>query len=143
MAKAKPKTTENNKSVSAFIKSVPDAAKQKDCMALIDILEQQSGFEPKMWGPAIVGFGSYHYVYESGHEGDAPYIGLSPRKAAIVLYIPNYDGKEEMLKKLGKHKTTKGCTYVKKLEDIDIAVLKKMVKPAIQYYKNKFKSVNK
>ena len=139
MAKYKAKTTETTKSVSDFIKAVPDPQRQKDALAVIKIMKEQSGFEPKMWGPAIVGFGSYHYKYESGHEGDAPLVGFSPRKAEFVLYIPNFEKKEELLKKFGKHKTGKACVYIKKLEDIDIEILKKMVTNSIKHYKAKYK----
>jgi hypothetical protein len=139
MAKYKAKTTETANSVSGFIKGVPDRQRQKDALAVIKIMKEQSGFEPKMWGPAIVGFGSYHYKYESGHEGDAPLVGFSPRKAEFVLYIPNFETKEELLKKFGKHKTGKACVYVKKLEDIDIEILKKMITNSIKFYQAKYK----
>jgi len=86
MAKAKLKTKETNVSVTKFIAAVPDKVKQEDSFKLIEIMQKQSGFPPKMWGPSIVGFGSYHYKYESGHEGDSPLIGFSPRKAAFSLY---------------------------------------------------------
>ena len=87
MAKYKAKTTENADSVLNFIKKIPDEQRQKDALAIVAIMQKQSGFEPKMWGPAIIGFGSYHYKYESGHEGDAPLIGFSPRKAEFALYL--------------------------------------------------------
>ena len=81
MAKVKAKTTETTNSVSSFVKTVEDKQRQNDCLAIIEIMKKQSGFDPKMWGPAIIGFGSYHYKYESGHEGDAPLVGFSPRKS--------------------------------------------------------------
>jgi hypothetical protein len=128
MAKAKLKTTETDASVSAFIKKLPDAQKQKDSMAVIDIMREVSGFEPKMWGPSIIGFGSYHYKYESGREGDAPLIGFSPRKAEFSLYLSCEPAKRnEFLKHFGKHKTGKGCIYFKRLEDINVEVFKKMI----------------
>ena len=116
MAKTKAKTTETTKSVSSFVKSIEDKQRQKDCLAIIGIMEKQTGFDAKMWGPSIIGFGSYHYKYESGHEVDAPLVGFSPRKAEFALYIANSDGKEELLKKFGKHKTAKSCVYIKKLK---------------------------
>lgn len=138
MAKTKAKTTETKKSVSAFVKTVEDKQRQKDCFAIIEIMKKQSGFDPKMWGPAIIGFGTYHYKYESGHEGDAPLVGFSPRKSEFALYIANFKGKEELLKRFGKHKTAKSCVYIKKLEDINVEVLEKMVTGAIKYMQAKY-----
>ena len=139
MAKTGNKTTENKNSVPDFIKSVPDEQRQKDAFALIEIIKKQSGFEAKMWGSAIIGFGSYHYKYESGREGDAPLVGFSPRKNEFALYIPNFEQKEELLKEFGKHKTAKACVYIKKVEDINIEVLKKMVTHSIKFLKAKYK----
>jgi hypothetical protein len=139
MANAKAKTVVTTKSVTSFIKSVPDEAKQKDCFRIIEIMQQQSGFEPKMWGPAIVGFGSYHYKYESGREGDAPLCGFSPRKAAISLYLfLGAEDRKELLGKFGKHTTAKYCIYIKKLDDISIPVLKKMIKISVKRMKNMY-----
>jgi Domain of unknown function (DU1801) len=138
MAKATAKTVETIKSVSGFVKTIADKQRQTDCFSIIEIMEKQSGFEPKMWGPAIIGFGSYHYKYESGHEGDAPLVGFSPRKTEFALYIANFDGKEELLKKFGKHKT-KSCVYIKKVEDINADVLKKLVTGSIKHMKAKYK----
>jgi hypothetical protein len=133
------KTTENKNSVAGFIKSVPDEQKQKDAFALVEIIKKQSGFDAKMWGTAIIGFGSYHYKYESGREGDAPLVGFSPRKNEFALYIPNFEKKDELLKQFGKHKTAKSCVYIKKVEDINIEILKKMVTHSISYLKAKYK----
>jgi len=139
MAKTGNKSTENKNSVTDFIKSVPDEQRKKDAFALIEIIKKQSGFEAKMWGSAIIGFGSYHYKYESGREGDAPLVGFSPRKNEFALYIPNFEKKEELLKEFGKHKTAKACVYIKKVEDINIEVLKKMVTHSIRFLKAKYK----
>jgi hypothetical protein len=139
MAKAIPKTIETIKSVSAFVKTIEDKQRQKDCLGIIDIMKDASGFEPKMWGPAIIGFGTYHYKYESGHEGDAPLVGFAPRKSEFALYIANFDGKEALLEKFGKHKTAKACVYIKKLEDIDASVLKKLAAGSVKYYKEKYR----
>ena len=139
MATAKAKTTETTKSVSSFVKTIEDRQRQTDCFSMINIFETQSGFEAKMWGPAIIGFGSYHYVYESGHEGDAPLVGFSPRKSEFALYIANFAGKEALLEKFGKHKTAKSCVYIKKLEDINIDVLKKLITGGIKHYQAKYK----
>lgn len=125
---AKNKTTETESSVSDFINTVADEAKRKDILELLKITEEITGFQPKMWGPAIIGFGSYHYKYDSGHEGDAPLVGFSPRKEAVSLYLSSsFDNKEELLAKFGKHKAGKGCIYIKKLTDIDVEVLKVMI----------------
>ena len=135
MPKYKAKTTETTNSVSAFIDAVPGEQRKKDALALIKIMKEQSGFEPKMWGPAIVGFGSYHYKYESGHEGDAPLVGFSPRKTEFALYLTSaFDEKEQLLKQFGKHKTGKACIYIKKLEDINIEILKKMIANSIKFF---------
>ncbi len=140
MAKAQNKTTENTNSVQAFVKKITDPARRKDCLAIIEIMEKQSGFPAKMWGTAIIGFGSYHYVYESGREGDAPLVGFSPRKTEFALYFSSlFDKREELLKQFGKHKSSKGCVYVKKLEDVNVDVLKKMITNTIKYYKAKYK----
>jgi hypothetical protein len=140
MAKYQAKTTETTLSVKDFIKKIPEAERQKDALSIVNIMEKQSGFPAKMWGPAIIGFGSYHYVYESGHEGDAPLVGFSPRKNEFALYFCSvFDKREELLAQFGKHKATKGCVYIKKVEDIKIDILKKMIASTIKYYKTKYK----
>ena len=131
------KTIQTDNSVIEFLKSVQDEKKRKDSFAMISIMKEQSGFEPKMWGPSIVGFGSYHYKYESGREGDAPLIGFSPRKDAISLYLrQNFDGRKSLLEKFGKHKTGKACIYFKKMDDIDTGILKKMIAASLKYSKS-------
>ena len=131
---AKNKTKETSISVAEFINSLKDEVKRKDSLHLIEILKKQTGLEPKMWGPSIVGFGSYHYKYDSGHEGDSPLLGFSPRAAALTFYLSGHFAKrEEFLEKLGKHKTDKGCVYIKKLEDINIDILQKMVTNHIKH----------
>ncbi len=140
MAKANNKTTENNDSVAAFVEKITDADRRKDCQAIIDIMEKQSGFPAKMWGSAIIGFGTYHYVYESGREGDAPLVGFSPRKTEFALYLSSeFDKRDELLKQFGKHKTAKACVYVKKLEDVNVDVLKKMISNSIKHTRAKYK----
>ncbi len=140
MAKYQAKTTETDNSVAAFIKKIPDAQRQKDALAIVEIMEKQSGFPAKMWGPAIIGFGSYHYVYESGHEGDAPLVGFSPRKNEFALYLSSsFDKREELLQQFGKHKTAKACVYIKKMEDIKVDVLKKMISASVKHIKAKYK----
>jgi hypothetical protein len=132
MPAAKNKTTETGASVPAFIKRL-EPSRQADAKIIIDIMRGESGLEPKMWGPSIIGFGIHHYKYESGREGEAPVIGFSPRKAEFVLYLPTeFSKKEELLKKFGKHKVGKACLYFKKIADIDTGVLKKMVTQALK-----------
>lgn len=131
---AKNKTSETEISVIDFINTfVEDEAKRNDAFKLVQIMQEVSGFEPKMWGPSIIGFGSYHYKYASGHEGDAPLAGFSPRKAAISLYVylPE-ENRMELLSKLGKHKPAKGCIYIKKLSDINVEILKEMVSSSVK-----------
>ena len=122
------KTTENKNSVKDFLNTIADEAKRKDCFRLTEIFEKESGYEAKMWGTAIVGFGSVHYKYDSGREGDMPLAALSPRKGAIVLYLSaTSDRTQELLKKFGKHKTAKSCIYINRLADVDVEVLKELV----------------
>lgn len=135
---AQNKTTENKNSVPGFLKTIADEKKRKDCSAIIKMIGEQTGFEPKMWGPAIIGFGSYHYKYESGREGDAPLAALAARANAITIYLAGFEGREAMLAKLGKHKITGGCLYIQKLEDIDTGVLMKMVKKSMVHTKKKY-----
>lgn len=130
MAEAKAKTVPTGNSVLNFIKGVPDLQKQKDSLFLINMMKRLSGFEPAMWGPGIIGFGSYHYKYASGHEGDAPLIGFSPRKSAFSLYL-SCSAKSQLLKDFGKHTTGKACIYFKKLDDIHLPVLENMITEAL------------
>lgn len=134
MAK-KNKTSETRVNVFDFVMSfVEDEQKQADSFQLIKLMTKWSGFEAKMWGPSIIGFGSYHYKYASGHEGDAPMLGFSPRKAAFSLYVfSQNENNKQLLEGLGKYKISKGCIYVKKLADIDTKVLEKMCKHSIAY----------
>ena len=139
---AKNKTTETNESIVDFIDAfVEDETKKKDAFELVKIMQEVSHFEPKMWGPSIIGFGSYHYKYASGHEGDAPLVAFSPRKAAISLYVYTApEDRDELLAKLGKHKSSKGCIYVKKLADIDVDVLKNMIALSLENLKKLYPS---
>lgn len=122
------KTVETGKSVDAFLKTVKTEAQRKDCVELISIVSKITKQEPKMWGPSIIGFGSHHYVYDSGREGDSPNMAFSPRASSIALYLSaNLEDREALLKKLGKHKTDKGCIHIKTLADVDRTVLSKMI----------------
>ena len=141
---AKNKTTETSKSVPSFIKAVKDETRRKDSHQIIEWMTALTGHEPKMWGPSIIGFGSYHYIYESGREGDMPLIAFSPRSTTLVFYFSgNFDKRDELLQQLGKHKTEKGCVYVKRLEDIDVAVLKKMMAGSIKHRKKLYAKPSK
>lgn len=132
---AKTKTTYSLADVQEFINSFANSEQKKiDSFELIKLLQEISGEEPKMWGPTIIGFGNYHYKYKSGHEGDAPVLAFSPRKAAFSLYI--YSDTEEsqsLLPKLGKFKMSKACIYINKLADINIPVLKELCLESINY----------
>ncbi|MCD6062542.1 MAG: hypothetical protein K0R82_453 [Flavipsychrobacter sp.] len=137
MAMAKTKTTWTGESVEDFINALPDERKRADSFRILDMMEQASGHKAEMWGPTIIGFDRYHYKYDSGHEGDAPRVAFSPRKDAITLYLLPAEGKrEEMLARLGKHKSSKGCVYIKRLEDIDEKVLKEMIQASLKYLKD-------
>ena len=131
---AKNKTIQTDASVEDFVSKVENEMRRSDSLRLIAIFKSITGFEPKMWGPTIIGFGTYHYKYASGHEGDAPLAGFSPRKDSLVIYFASdFKGKENLLSKLGKHKSSKACVYAKKLDDLDIAVLEKMTKNSIAH----------
>lgn len=115
-----------------FLNALPDK-KRDDSLEIVKIMKEITGEDPYMYGPTIVGFGNYHYVYASGREGDAPIAGFSPRKEALNVYIANFPGKEALLEKLGKHKATKVCVYIKKLDDISIPVLKKLITASMKH----------
>ncbi len=136
---AKNKTTETSGSVDDFINALKDETKRKDSFTMIELIKKQTGLEPKMWGPAIVGFGSHHYKYESGREGDSPNIAFSPRASSIAIYLSvNFENRETLLEKFGKHKTDKGCVHIKTLAGIDRDVLKKMIANHINHIKKTY-----
>jgi hypothetical protein len=136
------KTKETDSSVIEFIENVDNVKKREDAYRLLDIFTETTGFEAKMWGPSIIGFGSYHYKYASGHEGDAPLAGFSPRKAKISLYFePDEPNRDELLKVFGKHTKGKSCVYINKVEDIDIQVLKELIVQSVKFTKEKYPSV--
>ncbi len=131
MAELKTKATDE--SVTAFLNKLSDKGRRDDCLAVLEIMKDVTGEEPKMWGPSIVGFGRYHYKYESGREGEWMITGFSPRKGDLTLYImPGFDAFPDLMKKLGKFKTGKSCLYLKKLEDIDPRVLRQLVKQSVK-----------
>lgn len=128
------KTKENDKSVIEFIEEVEKPKKREDSYRLLDIFSETSGHEAKMWGTSIIGFGSYHYKYKTGHEGDAPLVGFSPRKANISLYFATGDpDREELLKNFGKHKSGKACVYINKVDDINEDVLRELIRQSVEF----------
>lgn len=130
---AQNKTTPTQASVSAFVRGLTETARQSDAKALIELMEKATGEKPKMWGPSIVGFGSLHYKYESGREGDTVLVGFSPRKAALVLYgVTTSNDASALLSKLGKHTTGKGCLYIKNLSDVDQKILEQLIVRAVK-----------
>ena len=138
MAENKLQETAGN--VSKFVEEIEDEKKRQDAHQLIQLFSAETDYEPKMWGANIIGFGRYHYKYASGHEGDAAPIGFSPRKAQISIYLsqPEDEIREEKLSRLGKHKMGKGCLYIKKVSDIDPAVLKELVQDSVNYIKETY-----
>ena len=130
MAKAKLKSGKTEASVTDFLNTVKDDDKRRDSFAILDIMQKATGDKPKMWGSSIVGFGEVSLKYESGRELDWFKMGFSPRKESLTLYGLNINGQAELMKKLGKHTTGKGCLYVNKLSDVDAAVLKKIIAAA-------------
>jgi hypothetical protein len=123
------KTKQTETSVAAFLNTVADEKKRKDSFEIVELMKSATGLTPKLWGTAIIGFGSYHYKYESGHEGDMCIIGFAPRKQNIALYIPGGIHKyADLLEKLGKHKTGKGCLYINSLEKINVEILASIFK---------------
>lgn len=134
---AENKTKKTTASVKEFISRVADDNQRKDSLRLIKLIKGSLKMNPAMWGPSIIGFGSYHYHYESGREGDMPMVGFSPRKAALVLYLSGFPQKSELLKKLGRHKGGAGCIYIRKLEEIDESVLKKMIELSVKQLQSK------
>jgi hypothetical protein len=128
------KTKRNQGDVEAFLNSVSDEKKRQDSFTVLELMKQVTGIEPEMWGDSIIGFGSYHYKYASGREGDWFVTGFSPRKQNLTLYIMSgFDEYEQLLSKLGKHSTGKSCLYIKKIEDVDMDVLKELVKKSVKH----------
>jgi hypothetical protein len=130
------KTRPNDQNVIDFLTSVDHQTRREDAFTVLKMMEEITGEDAVMWGSSIVGFGSYHYKYDSGREGDMPLIGFSPRKQSMTLYIMSgFDSEEELLASLGKHKTGKACLYVNKLADVDEGVLRQMIKRSYEHMK--------
>ena len=138
MAKAEAKTKPTEVTIDNFFNSIEDETKRADSFTLAELMQKITKEKPVMWGPAIVGFGSYHYKYDSGHEGDSCIIGFSPRKTSLTLYVgKDFEGFDELMPKLGKHKMSGGCLHIKKLSDVDVKVLKEVITAS---YKHKLKT---
>lgn len=130
------KTKQNEQSVEDFLDGVADEKRRQDCFTVLELMKRITGEEPKMWGASIVGFGSYKYKYDSGREGEWFVAGFSPRKTSLTLYIMSgFSRYEELLAKLGRHKTGKSCLYINKLDDVDINVLAEMIESSVENVK--------
>ncbi len=132
MADANNKTQTTDADVQAFLEAIEHPVRRADALVLDDMFRRITGWQPRMWGPTIVGYGSYHYVYDSGREGDGPATGFSPRKANLSLYImPGYQNFGDMLDRLGKHKKAVACLYINKLADVDLDVVEEIVRAGL------------
>ena len=131
------KTVPTAASVADFLAAVPNARRREDGQALLEMMRDITGIEPQMWGPSIIGFGSYHYKYESGREGDMPIIGFSPRSRSLSLYIMDgSDAYDDLLSRLGKHRKAVSCLYINKLADVDIDILREMITLSFNHTKS-------
>jgi hypothetical protein len=139
MAKTQIKTKPTVVSVDEFLEAVPDPVRREDGKKVRAMMERITGEPAKMWGPSIIGFGSYHYKYDSGHEGDMCRLGFSPRKAELVLYVlTESEGQAALLARLGKHRTSKSCLYIKRLGDVDEGVLEALTVHALDHMNEKY-----
>lgn len=128
------KTRPTRASVPKFINSIASDRRRDDCARVVEIMTEITGETPRMWGPSIVGFGKYHYKYDSGREGDWPITGVSPRKASLVLYImTGFKRHADLMDKLGKHRTGSSCLYINKLEDVHLPTLKKLIRQSVAH----------
>ncbi|MET3574465.1 DUF1801 domain-containing protein [Bhargavaea ullalensis] len=132
------KTKETDRDVLEFIEEVENAKKRQDAYRLLDLFTEVTGYPAKMWGPSIIGFGRYHYKYASGHEGDAPLVGFSPRKAKISLYLAGDPKTDELLKDFGKHTRGKACVYINKVDDIDLSVLQELIRHTVAFLQEQY-----
>jgi hypothetical protein len=136
---AGPKTQRTGASVRDFLDGIEDDAKRRDAKTVARMMKRVTGARPEMWGPSIVGYGKYHYVYDSGREGDWMLAGFSPRKQALTLYIMSgFKGHASLMKKLGKHSTGKSCLYIKKLEDVDLEVLEELIASSVEAVRKRY-----
>lgn len=138
---AENKTQPTKVSVTGFLNSIEDPQKRADAKKVAAMMRRITGKRAKMWGPAIVGYGTYHYQYDSGREGDFMVAGFSPRKQALTVYImAGFSGFDGLMKKLGRHKTGKSCLYIKRLSDVDESVLEKLIEGSVDYMRKKYKT---
>ncbi len=136
---AENKTQKTGASVAKFLASIKDETRRKDSVAVASLMKKVTGLKPEMWGPAIVGYGRYHYKYDSGREGDMPLVGFSPRNDALTLYLmAKFPGRDKLFAKLGKHKSRKACLYIKRLEDVDARVLENLIARTFAAMKKKY-----
>jgi Domain of unknown function (DU1801) len=132
------KTKPNDQNVEQFLNAIEDERKRKDSFTILKLMQDATGLQPRMWGSSIVGFGSYHYKYASGREGDSALAGFSPRKQNLTIYIMGrFDSNDDLLKKLGKHSLGKGCLYIKRLDDIDLPTLKRLIEESVKNVKQR------
>jgi hypothetical protein len=128
------KTKRNEKDVLAYLDEIEDTKKRADCLQILKLMQEVTGKPPEMWGDSIVGYGTYHYKYASGREGDWPLVGFSPRKQNITLYITSgFERYEALMQRLGKHTTGKSCLYIKKIEDINLQTLRELVEQSVTH----------
>jgi len=133
------KTILNDGNVHEFINKVENEKRKTDSHQVLTLMKEITGEEPKMWGDSIVGFGKYHYKYDSGREGDMCMVGFSPRKTSLTVYImPGFEKYDDLMQQLGKYKTGKSCLYIKKLEDVDLDILKTLINESFQYMDKKY-----
>ena len=141
---AENKTKQTNASVDKFINSIKEKTTREDCYKIIELMKSVTKEEPKMWGSSIIGFGTYHYKYASGREGDMCITGFSPRKQNLTIYLMGgFEKQKAQLEKLGKHKTSKACLYIKSLDDVDQKILKEMIVNSVNYMKKTYLAVEK
>ena len=139
MATNQNKTRPTDAGVDTFLDAVDNERRRKDARTVKAMMERITGWEPKMWGPSIVGFGEYHYRYDSGREGDFLITGFSPRKKALTIYImPGFGRYDALMGKLGKYKTGRSCLYINKLDDVDLSVLEELIASSVQYMVGKY-----
>jgi hypothetical protein len=131
------KTKPTSASVTDFLAAIPDEARRADCLTLLGLMKRATGAEARMWGASIVGFGNYHYKYASGREGDWFVIGFAPRKQDLTVYLMGgFDRHAALMRRLGKHKTGRACVYIRRLADVDLAVLKELIRVSVAHAKS-------
>ena len=133
------KTARTTASVNRFLKTITDERRRADCLAVLRIMKRVTRTDPAMWGTSIVGFGSYHYRYASGREGDWPITGFSPRKQALTVYVmTGFKRYPQLMEKLGKHSTESSCLYIKHVEDVDLVVLEDLIRESVHHLKETY-----